>query len=173
MPGSTWTLQPFDRQRHDRTGCDCGVPALNEWLATKISQFEKRDLARTYVLVEDGQTSVKGYYAISNHTVVYEALPKDQANGLPQIDMPVVLIGQLAVDSRVKGQGLGEFLLLDALRRAEYLSTKIGILAVEVDAINDAAKGFYVKYGFVSLQDDSRHLFLPIKVIHKLKLPLL
>ena len=59
------------------------------------------------VLVEDGQTSVKGYYAISNHTVVYEALPKDQADGLPQIDMPVVLIGQLAVDSRVTGERTG------------------------------------------------------------------
>ncbi len=171
MPGSTWTVEPFDRQRHDRTGFDCGVPALNEWLTTKISQFEKRDLARTYVLVEDGRASVNGYYAISNHTVVYEALPKDEAKGLPNIDIPVVLIGQLAVDLRIKGQGLGEFLLLDALRRAEYLSTKIGLQAVEVDAINDAAISFYRKYGFVSLKDDSRHLFLPIKVIRKLKLP--
>lgn len=171
MAGSIWTVEPFDKQRHDRTGFDCGVPTLNEWLATKISQFEKRDLARTYVLVEDGRGSVKGYYAISNHTVVYEALPKDQAKGLPQIDMPVVLIGQLAVDSKITGQGLGEFLLLDALRRAEYLSTKIGIQAVEVDAINEAAIRFYKKYGFVSLEDDSRHLFLPIKVIRKLKLP--
>jgi GNAT superfamily N-acetyltransferase len=171
VAGSIWTVEPFDKQRHDRTGFDCGVPTLNEWLATKISQFEKRDLARTYVLVEDGRGSVKGYYAISNHTVVYEALPKDQAKGLPQIDMPVVLIGQLAVDSKITGQGLGEFLLLDALRRAEYLSTKIGIQAVEVDAINEAAIRFYKKYGFVSLEDDSRHLFLPIKVIRKLKLP--
>ena len=171
MPDSTWTVEPFDRQRHDRTGFDCGVPALNEWFTTKISQFEKRDLARTYVLVEEGETSVKGYYAISNHTVVYEALPEDQAKGLPNIDMPVVLIGQLAVDSTVKGQGLGEFLLLDALRRAEYLSTKIGIQAVEVDAINEAAIRFYKKYGFVSLKDDSRHLFLPMKMIRKLKLP--
>ena len=171
MPDSTWTVEPFDKQRHDRTGFDCGVPALNEWLTTKISQFEKRDLARTYVLVEDGQTSVKGYYAISNHTVVYEALPEDQAKGLPNIDVPVVLIGQLAVDSKVKGQGLGEFLLLDALRRAEYLSTKIGIQAVEVDAINQAAIRFYKKYGFVSLRDDTRHLFLPMKVIRRLKLP--
>ena len=171
MPDSTWTVERFDKQRHDRTGFDCGIPTLNEWLTTKISQFEKRDLARTYVLVEDGRASVKGYYLISNHTVVYEALPEDQAKGLPNIDVSVVLIGQLAVDSRMKGQGLGEFLLLDALRRAEYLSTKIGIQAVEVDAINVAAIRFYKKYGFVSLQDDSRHLFLPMKVIRKLKLP--
>ena len=171
MSGLVWKVEPFNKQRHDRTGFDCGVPALNEWLTTKVSQFEKRDLARTYVLVEDGGISVTGYYAISNHTVVYEALPDDEAKGLPNIDVPVILIGQLAVDARAKGQGLGEFLLLDALRRAEYLSTKIGIQAVEVVAISQAAIRFYRKYGFVSLKDDSRHLFLPMKLIRKLKLP--
>ncbi len=89
-------MEPFDRQRHDRSGFDCGIPILNEWLATKVSQFEKKDLARTYLLVEAGSTVVKGDYALSNHTVAYESLPADQVKGLPQIDMPVVLIGRLA-----------------------------------------------------------------------------
>lgn len=166
-----WTIEPFDRLRHDRSGFDCGVPVLNDWLATKVSQFEKKDLARTYVLVETGTTTIKGYYALSNHTVVYEALPDDQARGLPQIDMPVVLIGRLAVERSVQGQRLGEFLLIDALRRAEYLAGKIGIRAVEVEAISDSAKQFYERYGFLSLADDPRHLFLPLSVIRKLNLP--
>lgn len=98
MSGQLWEIEPFERHRHDRIGFDCGVPALNDWLATKVSQYEKRDLARTYVLVEQGRTVVKGYYALSNHTVMYEALPKDEGKGLPHIDVPVVLIGRLAVD---------------------------------------------------------------------------
>lgn len=171
MPDSGWTVESFDKQRHVRTGFDCGVPLLNDWLATKVNQFEKRNLARTYVLAQQGQTSVKGYYSLSNHTVFYESLPSDQAKGLPQLDMPVVLIGRLAVDVSVHRRGLGEFLLIDAFRRVEYLSTKIGIRAVEVDAINDDAKSFYQKYGFVSLLDDPRHLFLSIKVIRQLRLP--
>ncbi|HSG69209.1 MAG TPA: GNAT family N-acetyltransferase [Planctomycetaceae bacterium] len=171
MSDASWIIEPFDKQRHDRTGFECGVEALNEWLTTKLTQYEKRDLARTYVLIEERQSTVKGYYALSNHTVVYEALPDELAQGLPRIDVPVVLIGRLAVDSSVHGQGLGEFLLLDALRRAEYLASKIGIQAVEVDAINEAARRFYQKYGFLSLTDDPQHLFLPMKVIRKLKLP--
>jgi len=171
MDDIAWVIVSFDKKRDDRTDFECGVAALNDWLATKISQYEKRDLARTYVLIEKGRPVVKGYYALSNHTVVYEALPVDQAKGLPRIDLPVVLIGRLAVDSSVHGQGLGEFLLIDALRRAEYLATKIGIQAVEVDASDENAKRFYEKYGFFSLADDSRHLFLPMKVIRKLKLP--
>lgn len=168
---TTWTIEPFERQRHDRSGFDCGIPILNEWLTTKASQFEKKDLARTYVLVETGSTLVKGYYALSNHTVVYNSLPADQAKGLPQIDMPVVLIGRLAVDRSVQRQGLGEFLLIDVLRRAEYLATKIGIRAVEVDAINEAARLFYQRYGFLTLADDPNHLLLPMNIIRNLKLP--
>lgn len=170
-PESKWDVEPFDRTQHNRSQFDCGVPILNEWLATKVSQYEKRDLARTYVLVESGETVVKGYYALSNHTVLHDVLPEDQTKGLPRIDVPVVLIGRLAVDLTTQGQGMGEFLLIDALRRAEYLAGKIGIRAVEVDAINDAARKFYEKYGFLSFQDDLHHLFLPMQVIRKLNLP--
>ncbi len=115
----------------------------NDWFAKNVSQFDKKDLARAYVLVRRGDSAIKGYYALSNHRVVYEALPNDQAKGLPPIDIPVVLIGRLAVDLSAQGQRLGEFLLTDALRRAEYLAERIGIQAVEVDAVNQAAKRFY------------------------------
>lgn len=168
---SLWTVEPFDRSGHDRSGFDCGIPLLNDWLATKAGQFEKKDLARVYVLVTAGEAVVKGYYALSSHTVAFEALPEEQAKGLPRIDLPVVLIGRLAVDRSTQGQGMGEHLLIDALRRAEYLANKVGIRAVEVHAINAAARKFYERYGFLSLQDDPQHLFLPIHVIRKLKLP--
>jgi GNAT superfamily N-acetyltransferase len=170
-PEPTWVIEPFDRGRHERANFDCGVPVLDEWLATQASQFEKRDLARVYVLVAAGEATVKGYYALSSHRVSYEALPVDQAKGLPRIDLPVVLIGRLAVDRRVQGRRLGEFLLIDALRRAEYLAGKLGIRAVEVHAINDEARRFYERYGFLSLLDDPRHLFLPMHIVRKLKLP--
>ena len=166
-----WVVESFDRTKHDRKRFDCGVPSLNDWLVNRVSQFEKKDLARTYVLIEDGDVVVKGYYAISNHTVMHDALPEDQAKGLPRIDVPVVLIGRLAVDLSFQGQGLGEFLLIDALRRAEYLANRIGVRAVEVDAVNEAAQKFYQKFGFLSLLDNPRHLFLPMHIVRKLNLP--
>jgi len=171
MADSKWIIEPLEKKRHDRTSFGCGIATLNDWLATKVSQFDKKDLARTYVLVRRNEAAVKGYYALSNHTVVYEALPNDQAKGLPPIDIPVVLIGRLAVNLSTQGEGVGEFLLIDALRRAEYLADRIGIQAVEVDAINEAAKRFYERYGFLLLAADPHHRFLPMKVIRKLKLP--
>jgi GNAT superfamily N-acetyltransferase len=91
--------------------------------------------------------------------------------GLPRLDVPVVLLGRLAVDRTTQGQGLGSLLLIDALRRVQHLAEQVGIRAVEVDAIDDAARQFYLRFGFVSLLDASNHLFLSTQVIRKLELP--
>jgi ribosomal protein S18 acetylase RimI-like enzyme len=171
MVSLEWVIEPFDKKRHERTDFDCGVETLNDWIMTKVSQFDRKGLARAYVLFRPDGNVVKGYYAMSNHIVAYETLPEDQAKGLPPIDIPVVLIGRLAIDSSVRGEGLGEYLLIDALRRSQYLAERIGVRAVEVDAINNVAKRFYQKYGFISLKDDPHHLFLPMKVVRKLRLP--
>jgi GNAT superfamily N-acetyltransferase len=165
-----WTVQRLDRS-HDRASFDCGRPPLDHWLQRLAGQFERRDLARTYVAVKPGDVKVLGYYALSNHHVSYEVLPEEQSKGLPTIDVPVVLLGRLAVDKTVQRQGLGEHLLLDALRRADYISHHVGVRAVEVHALDDAARRFYLKYGFVSLRDDQHHLFLPVQVIRQLRLP--
>ena len=76
--------------------------------------------------------------------------------------MPVILLARLAVDQRAQGKGLGGHLLRDGITRSLDLSEKLGIHAIVVDAIDDAAKSFYVKYGFIPLLDHAWHLFLPI-----------
>ncbi|MBM4075271.1 MAG: GNAT family N-acetyltransferase [Planctomycetes bacterium] len=166
-----WIIEPFNKAKHDRSSFDCGNFVLNQWLASKVNQYAKKDLARTYVLVHRESNVVKGYYALSNHTVAFDALPEDEVKGLPLIDVPVVLIGRLAVDRSVQGKRLGEFLLLDALRKVEFLANRIGIRAVEVDAADESAKRFYEKYGFIAFVDNPLHLFLPMHVIRRLNLP--
>jgi GNAT superfamily N-acetyltransferase len=164
-----WQIEPL-QPAHDRTAFDCGKESLNQWLKHRAGQWERKELVRCYVAVPTGQARVFGFYAISSHHVSYELLPADHAKGLPQIDVPVVLLGRLAVDRTVQGQGLGRLLLVDVLRRAERLAGQLGIRAVEVEAIDDDARRFYLKFGFASLADDPKHLFLPMHVIRKLRL---
>lgn len=165
-----WVIERLARH-HDRTGFDCGHVLLNDWLKLRAGQFERRDLARTYVAVRRGEKRVSGYYAVSNHYVRYDALAKDQAKGLPHIDVPVILLGRLAVDRTESGQGLGSLLVIDALRRALHVSEQVGVRAIEVDAFDEAARRFYLKFGFTELSDDRRHLFLPMHLVRKLDLP--
>ena len=166
---SVWDIQRLARQ-HDRTSFDCGESTLNDWLKLRAGQFDRKDLARTFVATRIGQSVVIGYYALSTHRVMFETLPHNESKGLPRLDVPVVLLGRLAVDLSVRGQGLGGLLIVDALRRAVHIAEQVGIRAVEVDAIDDVAKQFYLSYGFRELLDDPRHLFLPMHEVRKLKL---
>ncbi|MGC1273193.1 MAG: GNAT family N-acetyltransferase [Planctomycetaceae bacterium] len=143
---------------------------LNDWLKSRAGQFDSRDLSRTFVATRPADAVVCGYYAISTHRVLYEDLPASEAKGLPRLDVPVVLLGRLAVDKTVHGQGLGALLLVDALRRALHISEQVGIRAVEVDAIDEAARRFYLKFGFRPLNDDPKHLLMPMHEIRQLKL---
>jgi GNAT superfamily N-acetyltransferase len=147
---------------------DCGQAALDEWLQVRAGQYERKNLSRTYVAVRAGTVEIVGYYALSTHRVRFSDLSGAEAKGLPSIDIPAILLGRLAVDKSLQGQGLGAYLLIDALRRAYQVSEQIGVRVVEVDAIDDAAQKFYVKFGFLPLADDKRHLFLPIHVIERL-----
>ena len=164
-----WTIRRLG-PAHDRSAFDCGQPKLDDWLKYRAGQFDRRDLSRTFVATRPGEFLALGYYALSTHRVVYEVLPSGQSKGLPRLDVPVVLLGRLAVDQSVQGQGLGSLLLLDALRRAMQISEHVGIRAVEVEAIDEAARSFYLKFGFRPLMDDPRHLLMPMHEIRKLKL---
>ena len=165
-----WTIARLDKS-HDRTKFDCGQSLLNEWFKDRAGQFDRRDLSRTFVATRENELVALGFYSISSHRVVFDVLPDSDAKGLPpHLDIPVVLIGRLAVDRSVQGQGLGVLLLVDALRRTADISTELGIRAVEVDAIDDSARNFYLKFGFRPLLDDSRHLFMPMHEIRKLQL---
>ena len=122
-------------------------------------------MSRTFVITEVGAPQVAGYYSISSGAVGFQQTPERR---LPRYPLPVIHLGRLAVDSRYQGQALGEFLLMDVLRRAQLVSEQIGIYAVEVRAIDAAARKFYLRYGFTELKDDALHLYLPMSVIGRL-----
>lgn len=166
---AAWSIHRFER-RHDRSAFACGRPMLDDWLKDRAGQFDRRDLSRTFVATRPGEARVFGYYSLSTHRVVYEALPDVEARALPRIDVPVVLLGRLAVDQSIQKQGLGSLLLVDALRRSLDISAQVGIRAVEIDALDETAKKFYLAFGFRPLIDDPRHLFLPMHEICALKL---
>jgi len=166
---SSWIICRLD-STHDRASFDCGEWMLDDWLKNRAGQFDRRDLSRTFVATRPGESRVLGYYAISSHRVLHEALPPEQSRGLPRLDVPVVLLGRLAVDRSVQKQGLGSLLLVDALRRAAAISEQLGIRAVEVEAIDVVAKEFYARFGFRPLADEPQHLLMPMHEIRKLKL---
>jgi GNAT superfamily N-acetyltransferase len=147
---------------HDLAAFDCGVPTLDDWLKQRALQNESR-FSRTFVVCNG--LSVAAYYCISAGAVERRLAPGKLRRNAPD-NIPISIIGRLAVSRAYAGRGLGADILSDALRRIAIASRSIGIGAVLVHAKDDAARQFYLgRAEFLEYPADSRTLFLPIEAV--------
>lgn len=152
---------------HDKKSFECEEESLTNYLKTRANQDLKRKVSVCFVLTNE-VNKVIGFYTLASESLGREMIPEEYRNQVPpSYNAPVILLGRLARDISGKGNGLGEFLLLEALERAYDLSNNLGAMAVVVDPINEKAVKFYEKYGFIELPDSGR-MFLPMKIIQKL-----
>lgn len=156
-------IERLDVSRHDRTTFDCGVISLNNYFRQYARQFHQRNVGVTWVAVADSDpTRVLGFYTLAAGALVPDDLPSERI-ALPQV--PIMLLGRLAVDLQAQGRGLGRMLLLHALHHALYFSTHVGVYAVVVDALDEQALAFYRQYGFHNLPTHPFRLYLSIREI--------
>lgn len=67
------------------------------------------------VIHEDGK--VVGYYGLAPSAIDPDAVPRRVRTGRPPDPIPRLLIGQVAVDHRHQGRGIGSMLVAEAFRR--------------------------------------------------------
>jgi predicted GNAT family N-acyltransferase len=159
-----WVIEGLGKN-HIREGFCCGKAPLDVFIATQASQYEKRQIGRTFVARSPGDMAVAGYYTLAASSVRFENLPPTMAAKLPRHPIPTVLLGRLAVDQRSQGQRLGETLLIHALKQALNAADTVAVFAVEVHAKDGQAAAFYAKYGFIACPSGPLHLFLPMGTI--------
>ncbi|MBN8911046.1 MAG: GNAT family N-acetyltransferase [Rhizobiales bacterium] len=165
---TSWLIEPLGK--HDRAAFSCEEPSLTHYLKEQASQDAKRHIAAPFVAVTvNDRKTVLGYYTLSATNVELRDIPESHAKKLPRYPLvPATLLGRLARDESMKGKGLGEFLLLDAIHRAVVQSKQIASAAIVVDAISDAAARFYRHFNFIVLADRKDRLFLPMGTAEKL-----
>ena len=95
---------------------------------------------------------VIGFYSLAASAVERRRLPSRVARSMPE-PLPVILLGQLAVDTDYQGRGLGSALLIDALRRSYSAAQLIGVRAVTVQTVDQSAQEFYNRFGFRTFSD--------------------
>lgn len=161
-PAGEFRIEPLG-PRHERESFRCGVAELDAYLRTQAGQDLRRQLAAVYVLTSDGE-AIAGYYTLSASSILRTNLSPEFAHKLPAFPLPVTLLGRLALDERHQGRGLGEFLLMSALRTALDASRRIASWAVIVDAKADA-RAFYLKHSFIPMLEPPVRLFLPMQVV--------
>jgi GNAT superfamily N-acetyltransferase len=138
---------------HEVGNFSCGVKDLDDWLSVHAVDNQRRDLSRTFLLLDDADRVV-GYYALTMGGVRKEALPTRYGRGLPKFDIGMVLLARFAIADERQGQGLGRDLLIEAIERAADAGTHVAARFIAVDPIDEAARAFYAKFGFRLVEGD-------------------
>ena len=156
---------------HDRRGFDCGVPDLNAYLTRYARQNHELGVGKTFVAIPEqppqvgGPIPVLGYYSLSAGELDHRRVPGEVTRRLPRYPLPVVRLARLAIDRRHQGAGLGGQLFLSAGERAFAVAEQAGVVALAIDAKDEAAAKWYERFGASRLLDDPLSLVLPLGVI--------
>lgn len=145
--------------RQDLTTFDCGEAVLDEWLRGRALDNEAKGASRTYVVCSGKR--VVGFYALAVGAIAHGEAAGRVKRNMPN-PVPVMLLGQLAVDRSFQGRGLGAGLLRDAVLRTVQAADIAGIRAILVHAITPAAKRFYEGYGFIASPIDPLMLMITV-----------
>jgi GNAT superfamily N-acetyltransferase len=155
--------QRLDVTVHDCANFDCGVPALNEYLARFATQHRRRGVSQTYVLVDPATpTAVLGYYTLSAAQLDVAQISAVDRKRLPRFPIPCFRMGRLACRQDQQGKGIGRLLIGCAVERCLKAREEVASYALIVDAKDDTAKAFYEHYGFRPCADQPRTLYLPL-----------
>jgi predicted GNAT family N-acyltransferase len=149
---------------HDRAGFACGVDSLDRYLKAQAGQDIGRKANAVFVLsLETEPERVLGYYTLCAMAISQGEVPEAARKHIPCYPLvSCTLIGRLAVAKGLQGQRLGSIPIADALQRAFESASTVGSSKVVVDALDEAAAGFYAVHGFVRLPDLLR-LVMPMR----------
>ena len=137
-------------QKHDiQGGFSCGESALDTFFAKRAWDHHSKGVSRVYVLEDPaGPNEVLGFYTLSAKEVERERLQKPLPQSLPKYPLPVFYIGYFAVSKARQGQGLGRFLMGDALARCAEGAQIVGAVGVFLDSLSTGSTQFYKELGF-------------------------
>ncbi|HEX5325470.1 MAG TPA: GNAT family N-acetyltransferase [Acetobacteraceae bacterium] len=146
--------------QHDLDSFTSGQPPLDGWLRGRALRNQETGDSRTFVVAERGR--VTGFYALSTGAAARVGLPGSLRRNAPE-PVPLLLLGQLAVDRDWQRRGLGAALLRDACRRAVSALGQVGFRALAAHPIDDAAS-FYCRFGWTPIPDSRPPLLvLPVQ----------
>ena len=148
---------------HDLAAFDCSNPVMNAWLTERAHKNQEDGATRTFLVCDDASNRVLGYYALAVGQATRTEAPGNVSRGMPD-PIPMMVLARLAVDKHAQGIGLGRQLVADAVLRTLRVSMDAGIRGILVSAIDEQARTFYEKLGFVRSRTQADVLMLRLKV---------
>ena len=143
----------------DRSQFDCGRASLNGWFHRHAWHNHAAGVSRTSVICDPRTGSIAGFVTLSAAQIEREFRAKAHQRNKPD-PVPVTLLGQLAIDRALQGQGHARSLLFFALAAALRAAQEVGSFGVITHPIDEAVRGFYARWGFEDLPYDPRRAMI-------------
>lgn len=136
---------------------------LQDFLHSKAVTFERNLRSRTYLYANNKNKGIVAYFTLAINYLETDKFKSeiiqilsgyasyaDKTNAIP-----CYLIGQLAISDEYRKQGIGNFLLTDALKIADNVQTSFGGRFVLIDSVNnDKVINFYEQNSFIAIEND-------------------
>lgn len=142
-------VRPFGRNE-TLNRFTCGEQGIDRWLKNHARKHSDREECRVFLAFLDGEAFPVGYYALKvsdEKTNVFSETPDDYTKNL--VSFGVVNLSFLGVHLDYQKQGIGRFLLADAIYRCYEILTHAGYYAFTLQSINSGSTAFYKKLNFV------------------------
>ena len=156
----------LDHKRHRIDAFVSTSETQTRWLRHHGVSAHRGDFAKVIVTTPVGSDDVVGYYTLHGGALSVSVAPTKLGQGNGNHDIPIALIGRLAVHVDHTGQRLGRHLLLDALRRSVAIATSdLGLRGVLVNCEDAKAREFYLHVipAFEPLPSDDLTLVVSMK----------
>ena len=172
---SALNIEGWTSGRHDHSGFDCGVARLNNFLKLSAKKQQKDDMVRVYVAVEPGETAILGYHAINVGTMNVAELAKRPRGAPNHGELPVLFLGQVAVDRKAQGLGIGSLLMHHVFEKALIIADEAGCHAILLDVMSDDGaaafarrRGWYGDFGFQSFASNKARMFMTMRQVRQI-----
>jgi len=166
MNSPRFSITPLSR-KHQKSGFCFGSSLLDRYFSERVGQDVRRNLTKCFVVIDNSQERIAGYYTLSAARIPLLQLPEKLADKMPHYHaVPASRLGRLAIDKSYQGEGLGSALIADALMRSS--SSSMAVYALLVDAKDESAATFYLHHGFIPCIGAPHTLFLPLGTLRKL-----
>ena len=129
-------------------------------------------MTRVYVVVEEGSARILGCHAINLGMMNVDEL-EHRSRGAPDHgEIPVLFLGQIAVDGKEQNRRLGGLLMHHVFEKANIISELAGCHAIILDVISDGGKvefgrrsAWHKSFGFTPFPSNPSRMFLPMKQV--------
>ncbi|MHB8636767.1 MAG: GNAT family N-acetyltransferase [Fimbriimonadaceae bacterium] len=90
------------------------------------------------------------------------------AKGLAKHPIPILLMARFAVDRHYQGQGVGQGLFKDALKRLLGVAKEAGVRAFMTHAKDEDARSLYLRFGMLECPANRLHRYFLMKDLERL-----